>query len=137
MRPGLAVLLALLLAPAAAPAQGWVIPRPCRVECRPGGGPARVARTASDVRVALADGVLRYEVTETFVNRGGGLGEADYLFPLPAGAALQDLRLSVDGELVAGETLGAEEARRIYEEIVRSRRDPALVEWMGYGLLRA
>lgn len=26
--------------------------------------------------------------------------------------------------------------RQIYEQIVRQRRDPALVEWMGYGLLR-
>ena len=40
-------------------------------------------------------------------------------------------------EMVAGETLNAQEARGIYEEIVRRRRDPALVEWMGYGLLRA
>ena len=36
-----------------------------------------------------------------------------------------------------GETMSANDARRIYEEIVRRQRDPALVEWMGYGLLRA
>src|SRR6185437_937202 len=38
---------------------------------------------------------------------------------------------------VGGETMSATDARRIYEEIVRRQRDPALVEWMGYGLLRA
>jgi Ca-activated chloride channel family protein len=88
------------------------------------------------VHAELANGVVRYEVTETFVNRGSGIGEADYLFPLPKGAAFQDLKLSINGELVSGETMSAAEARQIYEQIVRQQRDPALVEWMGYGLLR-
>jgi len=72
--------------------------------------------------------VLHYEVTETFVNRGSGIGEADYLFPLPKGAAFQDLKLSINGELVSGEALNAAEARQIYEQIVRQRREPALGE---------
>jgi Ca-activated chloride channel family protein len=93
-------------------------------------------RRSSDVHAELANGVLRYEVTETFVNQGSGIGEADYMFPLPKGAAFQDLKLSINGELVSGETMNAAQARQIYEQIVRQRRDPALVEWMGYGLLR-
>lgn len=96
-----------------------------------------VFRQSSDVRVELADRVLHYEITETFVNRGSRVGEADFMFPLPKGAAFQDLKLSINGELVAGETMNAAQARQIYEEIVRRQRDPALLEWMGYGLLRA
>lgn len=96
-----------------------------------------VFRQSSDVRVELVDRVLRYEITETFVNRGGRVGEADFMFPLPKGAALQDLKLEINGEMVAGETMNANQARQIYEEIVRRQRDPALLEWMGYGLLRA
>ena len=63
----------LLLAPLSLPAQGWVVPPTCDpAPCRPGVpcprrcGPvagSAVARTASDVRVELADRVLRYEVT--------------------------------------------------------------------------
>lgn len=130
--------------PAVAMAQGTVItrciPQPCPrerpcVPCRPQG--PGVVKASTHVRADLTDRVLRYEVTETFVNRGGGLGEADYIFPLPRGAAFQDLKLSINGELVAGETMSAERARSIYEEIVRQQRDPALVEWMGYGMLRA
>src|SRR5437868_4003200 len=133
----------LLLAamPAMAAAQGILIPRcpPPRgdmpfVECLP--MRAQVVRTRSDVRVELRDRVLRYEVEERFVNRGGLIGEADYLFPLPKNAAFRDLKLSIDGQMVAGETMNAVEARRIYEEIVRRQRDPALVEWMGRGMLR-
>jgi Ca-activated chloride channel family protein len=104
------------------------------IECLP--MRAQVVRTRSDVRVELRDRVLRYEVEERFVNRGGLIGEADYVFPLPKGAAFRDLKLSIDGQMVSGETLSATEARRIYEEIVRRQRDPALVEWMGHGLLR-
>jgi Ca-activated chloride channel family protein len=106
---------------------------PC-FRCDPRG--PTVVRQSSDVHAELVNGVLRYEVTETFVNRGSGIGEADYLFPLPKGAAFQDLKLSINGELVSGEAMNATEARQIYEQIVRQRRDPALVEWMGYGLLR-
>ena len=96
-----------------------------------------VVRQSSDVRVDLVDRVLRYEITETFVNRGSRVGEADFMFPLPKGAAFQDLKLSINGEMVSGETMSADRARQIYEEIVRRQRDPALLEWMGYGLLRA
>jgi Ca-activated chloride channel family protein len=138
--------LAALILVAPLKAQGWIVPRPCGIgimpvddrpmppirDCRP-----NVVRTRSDVRVELADRVLRYEVEERFVNRGATLGEADYLFPLPANAAFQDLKLSINGELVSGETMNAADARRIYENIVRAQRDPALVEWMGHGLLRA
>jgi Ca-activated chloride channel homolog len=135
--------------PAVAHAQGQLIarlcaPPPCTArdcagdrpwtQCQPGNP---IVRTSSTVRAELGDRVLRYEVSETFINRGPGLGEADYIFPLPAGAAFEDLKLSINGELVSGETMNAGEARRIYEEIVRKHRDPALVEWMGSGLLRA
>lgn len=144
MRP-LTMLLLLAATPALSAAQGWILPRPCVPErcppCRMGEcPPTRIApaivRTSSDVRVDLKNRVLHYEVEETFVNRGGTIGEADYLFPLPKGAAFRDLKLSINGELVSGETMNATEARRIYEEIVRRQKDPALVEWMGQGLLR-
>jgi len=95
-----------------------------------------IQRTSSQVRVELADRVLRYQVTETFRNRGGRIGEADYIFPMPAGAAFEALELEIDGELVSGETMPADQARRIYEDIVRRSRDPALVEYMGRGMLR-
>ena len=145
-------LFTLTLSAASVGAQGRIIPRPCPqpvpptcregrcpdvVPIRPCIGQNAIVRTSSQVRVVMVNRVLRYEVDETFMNTGGGLGEADYLFPLPAGSAFEDLKLSINGELVSGETMNANEARRIYEDIVRRHRDPALVEWMGAGLLRA
>lgn len=151
MRSLLAALFVVAIS-ATAGAQGRLIPRPCPQPvpppCRDGRCPDvipirpciannAIVRTSSQVRVEMVNRVLRYEVNETFVNNGGGLGEADYLFPLPAGSAFEDLKLSINGELVSGETMNATDARRIYEDIVRRQRDPALVEWMGAGLLRA
>lgn len=134
----------VLATPSILEPQGSLIPRPCVVRpclierpCPPCIPASAVFKLSSQVKVDLADRVLRYEVTEIFVNRGGRVGEADYIFPLPKGAAFQDLKLSIDGQLVSGETMSASQARAIYEEIVRRQRDPALVEWMGYGMLRA
>lgn len=144
MRSAITILFVLLL-PSAVFGQGLILPRPCQPiacppnkpcpPCRPWG--PTVVRQSSDVIADLSDRVLHYQVTETFVNRGSGIGEADYIFPLPKGAAFQDLKLSINGELVSGETMSADKARGIYEQIVRQQRDPALVEWMGYGMLRA
>jgi Ca-activated chloride channel family protein len=95
-----------------------------------------VVRTGREVRVSLDGRVLRYEVTERWTNHGRGIGEADYVLPLPRNAAFEDLALEIDGEMVTGEALDANRARSVYEEIVRRKRDPALVEWMGMGLFR-
>ncbi len=141
-----AVLIGTPLLPATATAQGRIIPRPCAPgrpdQPRPVQPPCRspssaLQRTRSDVRVTLTDRVLHYEISEAFVNNDAALAEADYLFPLPAGAAFQELQLQIGNEMVSGEVLDAAQARRVYEDIVRQQRDPALVEWMGRGLLRA
>jgi Ca-activated chloride channel family protein len=139
-------LIILLLLPRAGTAQGELV-LPCQERrCAPGVicsplPPCRVGsaveRVRSDVRAELSERVVRYEIRETFVNRGAGLGEADYMLPLPRNAAFRELRLFINGEPVAGEVMSADRARAIYEEIVRRQRDPALVEWMGQGLLRA
>ena len=128
-----AAALFLLGAPQALNAQGRLIGRPCvnptPPRCAPDADcvvPANtlpcaptLVRVSSDVKIALADRVLRYEVTEVFKNTSGRVAEADYVFPLPAGAAFEDLKLMINGELVSGETMTADRARGIYEEIVK------------------
>lgn len=128
--PALA-LAAALLAPASLHAQGWV---EVRHHERPG---AAVVRLRTAVSIEVTDRIARVEVEEWFENRGGPFNEADYLYPLPGEAVFADFSLFQGDEELRGETMDAERARKIYEEIVRSKRDPALIELAGHGLLRA
>src|SRR3989304_3267129 len=63
--------------------------------------------------------------------------EGTYVFPLPIDAAVSSFTLWIDGEPVEGKVLTREEARRTYEEIVRTMRDPALLEYVDRGAVQA
>ena len=89
------------------------------------------------VDVAIRDGVAETRVDQVFHNPNDWVAEGVYLFPVPEGAAVAEFTMWVDGEPVAAELLDADEARRTYEEIVRSLRDPALLEYVDRGLIRA
>jgi Ca-activated chloride channel family protein len=100
-----------------------VLPRPCAVN-------------AHQVDVQIDDQIARVQVRQTFNNPGPQALEAEYLFPLPADGVVQDFVLTVDGREIPGKVLDREEARRFYENIVRRRKDPALLEYMGRGLFK-
>jgi Ca-activated chloride channel homolog len=128
----LAALVVLLLVPRPAQAQGWIEPRP-------GPQPAQwgIEKLRTSVSVRVTDRVATVEVEEWFRNHGGGLGESDYVYPLPGGAVFSSYSLYQGDQELRGEMMDAAQARSIYEEIVRSRRDPALIELVGKGMLRA
>ncbi|HKI94467.1 MAG TPA: VIT domain-containing protein [Gemmatimonadales bacterium] len=110
-------------------AQGWIQP--------PRPGPWQVERTRTDVSVHVHGRIAQVEVVEWFENRGPALGEAEYLYPLPGEAVFTNVSLYQGDQELKGETMDADQARTIYQQIVRKRRDPALVELVGHGLLRA
>ena len=58
---------------------------------------------------------------------GGPGAEGRIVFPVPAGSSVTDLVLSGGPETLEGELLDADEATRIYEDIVRRLIDPALL----------
>ncbi len=113
----------------------FVVDRQIRPTLNPVVRSYEVREVAVDARIR--DGVAEVRVAQTFHNPGSVEIEAEYLFPLPDDAAVGDLMLMVDGRELPGRVLPRAEARRIYEEIVRSKRDPALLEYMGQGLFRA
>ncbi|MFQ5503587.1 MAG: VIT domain-containing protein, partial [Planctomycetota bacterium] len=88
------------------------------------------------VKVEIVDGVADTRVTMVFHNKGPLPGQKILGFPLPRGAVADGIRMSVGGRLEEGEVLDDRKARRLYESIVRSRRDPALLEYVGRDLLR-
>ena len=124
------LLLAMLIFPGAVGAQGWIEPPPRTRHA----GVVKL-RTVENVRVTGR--IARVEVEEWFRNDGPPFGEGDYLYPLPGEAVFSNFSLYQGDQELRGEAMDAAQARRIYEEIVRSKRDPALIELAGHGLLRA
>lgn len=91
---------------------------------------------ALDVDVQIREQVADVRLTQTLHNPGHGTIEAEFFFPLPEDVQVRDFVLIVDGKEYPGEILNKDEARRIYEDIVRSRKDPALLEYIGRGLFK-
>jgi Ca-activated chloride channel family protein len=110
-------------------AQGWI--EPIREP------DFNVVKVRTAVSVSVTGRIALVEVEEWFRNDGSGLGEGDYLYPLPGEAVFSNFSLFQGDQELRGETMDAAQARAIYEEIVRRKRDPALIELAGHGLVRA
>ena len=89
-----------------------------------------------DVRADIQDQAAKVRISQVFRNPSSVPMEAQVLFPLPAGAAVSGLTLLADGKELSGRLMDRDEARRTYEEIVRRRRDPALLEYVGRDLFQ-
>jgi Ca-activated chloride channel family protein len=89
------------------------------------------------VNVTIEDQVAVTRVDQVFVNEHDWEAEGTYVFPLPPGATVSEFVMWVDGEPIEAEILEADEARAIYEDIVRNRRDPALLEYVGRDVVQA
>jgi len=126
-----AVASCLGLAPAAG-ADGFLVPT--RPERRVRGD---WAVTYHRVDVVVEGQTAHVRIDQEFTNLAPFPLESEYVFPLPAGAMMSSVTLMVDGKGLEGRLLRAEEARRIYDEIVRRQKDPALVEYVGRDFFRA
>jgi Ca-activated chloride channel family protein len=89
------------------------------------------------VTVTIEDQVATTRIDQVFVNDTSTTIEGTYFFPLPEQAAISEFVMWVNGERVEGKLLTREEARRIYDDIVRRQRDPALLEYVGHDLFQA
>lgn len=123
-------LVAMLTLAAPLSAQGWIDTG----EPVPQNG---LVKVRTSVMVSVIGRVASVEVEEWFRNDGGQLGEGDYIYPLPGEAVFSNFSLYQGDEELRGEMMNADEARSIYEEIVRRKKDPALIELVGHGLVRA
>jgi Ca-activated chloride channel family protein len=89
------------------------------------------------VNGTVRDGVAETEVTHVIANNTGTPQEADFLFPIPAGASVSSFAM-YDGETkMDARLLDKDEATATYEDIVRRRKDPALLTFQGRAALRA
>src|SRR3954463_2186957 len=114
-------------------AQGWIDP----VRPVPPNVMGRIERLRSTVQVNITGRVARVTVEEWFRNNGPVMDEGMYHFPLPGEAVFSSYSLWQGDQELRGEAMDANQARAIYEAIVRQKRDPALIELAGQGLIRA
>jgi len=89
------------------------------------------------VSVEIRDQVARTIVEESFVNHTPSVLEGVFYFPLPADASISSFGMWIGDELVEGDIVEKERARAIYEQILREKRDPGLLEWTGGNLFKA
>ncbi|MHB0877008.1 MAG: VIT domain-containing protein [Anaerolineae bacterium] len=135
----LMAVVAVLVAPTTAAADGYIIPEP-PPDCRDCPAPPDLPYLAvryHRVTVTIEDQVATTHIDQVFVNTSDFSLEGTYIFPLPEDAAISDFTMWVGGEPVQGELYTREEARRIYDDIVRRRQDPALLEYIGRDLFQA
>ncbi|MBC7250436.1 MAG: VWA domain-containing protein [Anaerolineae bacterium] len=89
------------------------------------------------VTVTIEGQVATTHVDQVFVNESQWALEGTYIFPMPEEAAISEFGMWVDGQKWEGKILERDEARRIYEDIVRRQRDPALLEYIGRNTFQA
>ncbi len=89
-----------------------------------------------DANIDIRDQAATTSLTITLRNTTPRPQEAQLLLPVPNGASVSRFRLEGLPDEGVAKMLPIDEARRIYEDIVRRTRDPGLVEFVGMGLIR-
>ncbi|MHC4942718.1 MAG: VIT and vWA domain-containing protein [Planctomycetota bacterium] len=125
-----ALLLACTFSPALA--DGFIVLRPPRPDIVP----IPLAVKYHHVKVDVDDQIAVTTVDQVFVNPNRMRLEGTYIFPLPEGAAVSEMSMWINGKEMAGEMLPRDEANKIYTDIVRSMKDPAILEYLGSRMFR-
>jgi len=122
-------------------AQGIIVPGPCR-RCpdipRPLPPlPRSLPIKSIKIDTTISSQVATTHVEQIFRNDTGATLEGTYLFPIPESASIAEFAIWDGDRRLVGEVRTREEARRIYDEIVRRQRDPGLLEYAGKDLFQA
>ncbi|MGI9035271.1 MAG: VIT and vWA domain-containing protein [Pyrinomonadaceae bacterium] len=136
------LLTAVFAVAASADAQGIIIPviceaRPCRPLPRPVPLPNALPVKSINIDVKINGQVATTHVEQVFRNDTPYTLEGTYFFPVPETASIVEFAIWENGKKLTGEVRGREEARRIYDDIVRRLRDPGLLEYAGKDLFQA
>lgn len=117
----------------------WITPhvRPWPPRPRPPAPSRPVEVRKVEANVTVVDQLAETRLTVTLRNPGGRQEEGQVLLPVPTGAALKSFRLEGQAGSFEAELLPREEARRIYDEIVRRSKDPAILEFAGLNAIRS
>ncbi len=113
-------------------ADGFIIPRP-----RPGETIPPLTVRYHRVKVEIRDQLARTSIDQVFFNNHDRDIEGTFIFPLPRDASVSEFALFIGEKRVEAEILDSQQARQMYEEIVRRLKDPGLLEYIGRNAFRA
>lgn len=134
------ILLLVGMASTGALAQGVIVPGPCR-RCptppRPVTLPRALPVKSVNIDTNISGQVATTHVIQIFRNDTDAVLEGTYIFPIPESASIVEFAIWDGERKLVGEVRSREEARRIYDEIVRRQRDPGLLEYAGKDLFQA
>ena len=140
----IAAICSVLFLGAPVNAQGIIVPiicdfRPCRPRPipRPIPLPNVLAVKSIQLDTKISGQVATTRVEQVFRNDTPHTLEGTYFFPIPETASIVEFSIWENGKKLTGEVRTREEARRIYDEIVRRQRDPGLIEYAGKDLFQA
>jgi Ca-activated chloride channel family protein len=123
-----------------AAAQGVIVPGPCD-RCprppRPITLPRALPIKSIKIDTKISSQVATTHVEQIFRNDSDATLEGTYFFPIPEQASITEFAIWDGDRRLVGEVRSREEARRIYDEIVRRQRDPGLLEYAGKNLFQA
>ncbi len=136
--------IAVSAAFAAIPAlgQGVIVPiicdiRPCRPRPIPQPLPNALPVKSIKIDTKINGQVATTKLEQIFRNDTPYTLEGTYFFPIPETASIVEFAIWENGKKLVGEVRSREEARRIYDEIVRRQKDPGLLEYAGRDLFQA
>ncbi len=140
----LGVVFAVIFSVFSVSGQGIIVPivcdqRPCRPTPRPLPQPLPNALPVKSIQLntKINGQVATTHVEQIFRNDTQYTLEGTYFFPIPETASIVEFAIWENGKKLVGEVRSKEEARRIYDEIVRRQRDPGLLEYAGKDLFQA
>ena len=112
--------------------------RPCRpLPPRPVPLPNVLPVKSIALDVKINGQIATTHVEQVFRNDSPYTLEGTYFFPIPETASIVEFAIWENGKKLVGEVRSKEEARRIYDEIVRRQKDPGLLEYAGKDLFQA
>ncbi|WP_433995443.1 marine proteobacterial sortase target protein [Bradyrhizobium macuxiense] len=85
-------------------------------------------RLGVDVDLTVSGPTVRARVTQIFRNPTKDWVEATYVYPLPAGGAVDTLKMVVGDRIVVGDIKERQQARAIYEQAKQNGQKAALTE---------
>lgn len=98
------------------------------LEWRGDGRASAAPHLSSAVRLEVSGLVARIRLTQRFRNDRDGWVEGVYTFPLPAGAAVDELTMRYGSTVIEGEIREKAEAERVYREAREAGRRTVLVD---------